>query len=207
MGIFRDPVVAAAWTSYGVVWLALAIVPTDRGDWLLENLLVFAAWGGLVALHRRHPLSRGSSWAVAAFLLLHALGANSTYSQSPIGAWAMGLFGLERNPYDRAVHFAFGLLLAVPLRQLAEEALALRRSLAVAFSVMAVLASGAVYEMIEWWAAHVVSPELGIAFVGAQGDVWDAQKDTSAALVGAILALGGEWLAKGWRRRPLRILG
>jgi len=45
------------------------------------------------------------------------------------------------------------------------------------------------YEILESWAARVVNPEIGVAFVGAQGDVWDGQKDMSLALGGAIFTM------------------
>ncbi|HET8711344.1 MAG TPA: hypothetical protein VFM32_08210, partial [Spongiibacteraceae bacterium] len=40
---------------YAVVWLALAIAPVDRHDWLLENTLVFIALPILIARHRKQP--------------------------------------------------------------------------------------------------------------------------------------------------------
>jgi len=51
------------------------------------------------------------------------------------------------------------------------------------------LAFSAIYEIIEWLAAVTVSPEAGLAFLGAQGDVWDAQKDMGLAGLGALLAM------------------
>ena len=50
------------------------------------------------------------------------------------------------------------------------------------------MSSSASYELIEWAAAVVFGGDLGIAYVGAQGDPWDAQKDMSLAAVGAMLA-------------------
>ncbi len=41
--------------------------------------------------------------------------------------------------------------------------------------------------MLEWLAAITFHPELGIAFVGTQGDVWDAQQDMLAAIIGALI--------------------
>ena len=34
----------------------------------------------------------------------------------------------------------------------------------------------------------IVSPELGAAYLGTQGDEWDAQKDSFLAFSGAIVA-------------------
>jgi putative membrane protein len=52
-----------------------------------------------------------------------------------------------------------------------------------------VLAIGAFWELLEWWVALLVSPETGTAFLGSQGDVWDAQWDMLLALVGSLVAL------------------
>ena len=46
------------------------------------------------------------------------------------------------------------------------------------------------YELVEWGAAEVFGGGLGMVFVGAQGDVWDAQKDMWLATLGALIAMG-----------------
>jgi putative membrane protein len=46
----------------------------------------------------------------------------------------------------------------------------------------------------------VLSPAEGMAFLGTQGDVFDAQKDTTLATLGSVLALLLAPLAE--RRRP-----
>ena len=53
--------------------------------------------------------------------------------------------------------------------------------LAVAF----VSSHSVLYELVEWGAAAVFGGELGIAYLGAQGDAWDAQKDMLLALAGS----------------------
>ena len=52
--------------------------------------------------------------------------------------------------------------------------------------VLVMLAFSSAYEILEWWAARLSDPEVGMAFVGAQGDVWDGQKDMTLALAGSI---------------------
>ncbi|KKP12316.1 membrane protein [Vibrio cholerae] len=47
----------------------------------------------------------------------------------------------------------------------------------------------AAYEIIEWWYAALAGGEEGIAFLGSQGDIWDAQKDMLCDTLGAITAL------------------
>ncbi len=50
-----------------------------------------------------------------------------------------------------------------------------------------IISISTLYEMLEWLAAITFHPELGIAFVGTQGDVWDAQQDMLAATIGALI--------------------
>jgi putative membrane protein len=51
------------------------------------------------------------------------------------------------------------------------------------------LALSAIYEIIEWIVAAKVDPKSGLAFLGSQGDVWDAQEDMLLAGIGAFLTM------------------
>ena len=113
--------------AYGALWIALAIAPSYRSDWLLENLLVFGFWAALAATHRRFVFSNLSWLAIALFLALHAVGAHYTCAETPLGFHMQQSFGWSRNHYDRLVHFAFGLLLTVPMREIALRVLRVRR--------------------------------------------------------------------------------
>jgi putative membrane protein len=175
--------------AYGVVWLWAAVSPWDRQTWLLENLLVLAAVAILALSHRRFVFSNLSYLLIAAFLSLHVVGSHFTYSAVPLGAWAQQALGLERNHYDRFVHLAFGLLLTYPLRELVLRVVHVHRVWRYVIPVLAVLALSSAYEILESWAARIANPEVGIAFVGAQGDIWDGQKDMALALGGALLAM------------------
>jgi len=183
--------------AYAVCWGILAIAPVSRETWLLENLLVFGLIGLLAATHRRFVFSNLSYALIFAFLALHAVGAHYTYSAVPAGHWLQEAFGFTRNPYDRAVHFAFGLLLGYPLRELTLRVAHVHGAWSFVVPVLAILGLSSSYEIIESWAARIADPELGISFVGAQGDIWDGQKDMTLALVGALVAL----TAGAWRRR------
>ncbi len=184
--------------AYLVFWLAMAVAPVDRGTWLLENLLVFAAWALLAGTRRRFVFSNLSYALIFAFLALHAVGSHYTYSAVPLGAWVADVLGMERNHYDRWVHFACGLLLAYPIREISLRVVHAHRVWSFVIPVLAILALSSVYEIIESWAARTVNPDIGIAFVGAQGDIWDGQKDMTLAMAGSILAMGAAWW---WRRR------
>jgi len=183
------------------VWAVAAIGPFDRGDWLLENVLVFAVVAGLVLAHRRFVFSNFSYLLIFVFAVLHAIGAHYTYSETPIGFWVQDALGLARNHYDRFVHFTSGLLLAYPLRELIRRRLHLRGAAAYAMPVVLLLSISAAYEIAEYQAARIVDPDLGIAFLGTQGDEWDAQKDMGLATLGSVAAMIATWI---WRTRTQR---
>jgi putative membrane protein len=174
---------------YSVIWLVAAIAPIDRFDWFLENLLVFAFIGLLAATYRVFPLSDLSYTLITVFLSLHAVGAHYTYSESPVGFWLQDALSLERNHYDRIVHFLFGLLFGYPLREVALRGVRASGSWSYAFGLVSVLSLSSVYEILEWIVAEIVDPEAAYAFLGTQGDVFDAQKDSALAATGAILSL------------------
>ena len=197
----RNRFVQALAGAYLGVWALAAIAPYDRSDWLLENLLVFAVVPALVATHRRFAFSNFSYLLIAVFLSLHAVGAHYTYSLTPFGDALAATFGLPRNPYDRLVHFSFGLLLGYPLRELGRRVLHLRGGWSYAVPVFATLFFSAGYEIVESWTARIVDPALGQAYLGTQGDEWDAQKDMALALAGALLASAATAL---YRRRTGR---
>lgn len=185
----ENPVLRRLVWAYAFVWAVAAISPLDRGTWLLENGLVFLGVGLLVATHRRFAFSNVSYAMLFAFFVLHAVGAHYTYSAVPLGDWLKDLLGLERNHYDRFVHLAFGLLVAYPLRELCLRVVHVHRVWSFVAPPTMVLALSSGYEIIESWAARVAEPRVGIAYVGAQGDVWDGQKDMSLALLGAVTTM------------------
>jgi len=183
---------------YLAFWLVLAIEPHDRSDWVLENVLIVVAAIALLFSYRRLLLSRISYTLIFIFLCLHAIGAHWTYSLVPYdqafdtitGHTFNQLVGWERNQYDRIVHLAYGLLLAYPIRELFLRVAEVKGFWGYFLPVVLTMAASMFYELVEWAAAEVFGGELGMAFVGAQGDVWDAQKDMWLATLGAVIAMG-----------------
>jgi putative membrane protein len=171
---------------------AMAIAPHNRADWALENALLFAAVGALVALRRTLPLSRVSYTLIFLFCCLHTVGAHYTYSEVPYQAWLAALTGWSpagRNQYDRFVHFAYGLLLAYPIREVFLRVADVRGFWGYYLPLDVTMATSMIYELIEWAAAVVLGGELGAAYLGSQGDPWDAQKDMALATAGACMAM------------------
>jgi putative membrane protein len=56
------------------------------------------------------------------------------------------------------------------------------------------------YEIIEWIFAANAAPEAGAAYLGSQGDIWDAQRDMLADTLGAIIATTFFFWMRGFRR-------
>jgi putative membrane protein len=180
-----------------VVAVLLGIRPKYRADWALENALAVAAVLVLVFTYRRFPLSKVSYTLVFVFLMIHELGAHYTYSETPYDGWFEALTGrglnemleFERNHYDRFVHFAYGFLIAYPMRELFVRIAGARGFWGYSLPLEMVMSTSMLYELIEWGAALVLGGDLGTAYLGTQGDEWDAQKDMFLATVGAMIAL------------------
>jgi len=175
--------------AFAAVWLWAAIRPVYPEDWLLENYLVFAGVPLILLLGRWFRLSLISYTLLTLFMILHVIGSHYTYAEVPFGFTLQHWVGADRNMYDRLVHFCFGFLVAYPVREVF-----IRISRAKGFwnyylPIELTLAFSAIYEILEWLAAVKVNPEAGLAFLGAQGDVWDAQKDMGVAGLGALLAM------------------
>jgi len=176
-----------------LLWIVTAIKPLYPRDWLLENLLVFIWSALLVFSYRRFQFSTLSYGLFIVFLSLHLVGAHYTYAETPFGFWLQDWMGFERNHYDRIVHFAFGLLIAYPMREILLRSSGLLTAWSYFIALNCIVAFSAVYEIIEAITAVIVSPELGAAYLGTQGDEWDAHKDAGLATLGAIIAMLLTW--------------
>jgi putative membrane protein len=176
-------------------WCFLAISPWYRQDWLLENVLVFIGLPIAILVHRR--LSDGALTALFVFFVLHSLGAHYTYEKVPYDLWSEAAFGisisdllgLHRNHFDRLVHLLYGLLVTPAFTQLLDAKIVMRGGWRYLIPLTFMASQSALYEVIEWGAAAVFGGDLGQAYLGTQGDVWDAQKDTALALLGSLISV------------------
>jgi len=171
------------------VWIWASVRPVYPDDWLLENYLVFFFVPLILLLGVWFRLSQISYTLITLFMILHVVGSHYTYAEVPFGYALQRWLGAERNMYDRLVHFCFGFLLAYPVREVFVRISRARGFWNYYLPVELTLAFSAIYELLEWAAAAVVSPEAGLAFLGAQGDPWDAQKDMAAAGLGSMIAM------------------
>ena len=179
-------------TVYGVVWLALGIDPVFRQDWLLENAIVFVAVPLFAATARRLRFSNFAYTCLFVFFVFHAVGAHYTYSLVPYADWWQSLTGIAlegRNHYDRLVHFLYGLLVTAAAVELFAHYGRYSRAWAFLFPCMFMAGHAVIYELIEFAAAIVFGGDLGQAYLGTQGDIWDGQKDMAFALAGTTIML------------------
>jgi putative membrane protein len=175
----------------------MAVHPHDRSDWLLENALAIAAVALLVGFHRRLVFSQVSYTLIFLFMCLHQVGAHYTYSNVPYDRWCEALtgrtfnsiVGWERNNFDRVVHFAYGLLLAYPVREIFLRVADVRGFWGYFLPLDLTMSTSMIYELLEWATAAVFGGDLGQAYLGTQGDVWDAHKDMALASLGALIAM------------------
>lgn len=176
----------------------LAINPHDRGDWLMENVLVVVAGIVLWVIRGKFAFSRLSYTLIFLFLCLHEVGSHYTYAKVPYDEWFRwltgttlnSLLGWERNNYDRVVHFFYGFLFAYPIREIFLRVADVRGFWGYFLPLDLTMSSSMLYELVEWGVAALWGGELGMAYLGTQGDVWDAHKDMALASLGALLAMG-----------------
>jgi putative membrane protein len=164
--------------------------PAGRTSWLLEVGPGLAMVAVLGAIYRRLPLSHFVYVCVFLHLQILIYGGYYTYALTPLGDWAKQAFGFSRNHYDRIGHIALGVFPCFLAREVLLRCTPLQRGGWLYFLVCSVvLAFAAFWELLEWWTALLAAPDVGVAFLGSQGDVWDAQWDMLLALLGAMAAL------------------
>lgn len=177
--------------------IVLSISPYDRSAWALENILVAAFIVVMFFSYRYFPLSRVSYSVIFVFLCLHELGSHYTYARVPYDEFLRSTFnfslnqfmGWERNHYDRFLHFLYGLLMAYPIREVFCRIANVKGFWAYFLPLDLTMSSSMVFELFEWAAAELFGGDLGIAYLGTQGDVWDAHKDMALASLGALIAM------------------
>lgn len=180
-----------------IEFIVLAFNPVDRSTWMLENMLVVAFVAVLAGTYRRFRLSRVSYTLIFLFLALHEIGSHYTYSLVPYDEFFEAIFGTglnerfgwERNHFDRFLHFAYGLLMVYPMREVFIRIVDVRGFWGYALPLDVMMSTSMIYELIEWGAAALFGGDLGIHYLGTQGDQWDAHKDMALATAGGFVGM------------------
>ena len=175
--------------AVAALFVALGIAPRiDRGTWAGEVAPVAIVLPLLVATYRRFRFTDLAYRLMAVHAVVLLVGGYYSYAEVPLGHWVKDAFDLSRNHYDRLGHFMQGFVPAIVARELVLRRTSLQeRGWLFALVTLSVLGISAAYEIIEWWSA-VALADGAVAFLGTQGDVWDAQWDMCLALVGAVVA-------------------
>ena len=173
---------------YIVLFIISAIEPYDRDVWWAENIPILIVVGAIAWFSRIHRFSNTSYILMSVFIMLHTIGGHYTFERVPF-SWVSDLFGFERNHYDRIAHFSVGFYAYAIAEVLMARRLVRTRWIISLFPVFAIASVAGIYEIIEWQYAISAAPEAGIAVLGSQGDIWDAQKDILADTLGAMLVM------------------
>ncbi len=186
--------------AYFFLFTLLAFHPIDRATWVVENLTVWIIVGVLIILY-----IRGIRVSFVAYLLmsvlvyLHTIGGHFTFALVPF-SYITDMFGFERNHFDRIAHFSVGFYAYAIAEWLWAKRLVSRRFVLFTYPIFAIATVAMSYEIIEWIYAATNDPAAGAAYLGSQGDIWDAQKDMLADTFGAICATLFFFWMKGVRR-------
>ena len=180
-----------------LVLIISCIHPIYPHEMYLQHSATVIMIGFLYFVYLKNNLSNLSFFLIAMLTLLHIIGARWIYSYTPYDSWIQSLSGfslnrlfhLERNGYDRFVHFMYGFLLVIPLCEIYKNWFGIPARLTRHVALLFVLATGMIYEVFEWLLTVFLSPEQADAYNGQQGDMWDAQKDMALAMIGAILMI------------------
>lgn len=175
--------------GYTLLFIILGIHPYDRDVWYVENGPIF----GIVLLlvigwFRGTKFSNTSYVLMSVLLYMHTIGGHYTFERVPFD-WFNNFFGFERNMYDRVAHFTVGFYAFPFAEYLITKKLVVKRWIAYLMPLFFIMALAAAYEMFEWWYAVTYGGDAGVAFLGSQGDIWDAQKDILMDTLGAIASL------------------
>jgi putative membrane protein len=174
---------------FSICWVVTFINTTNLANWITENVLTIAFLLLLIVTHKKFRFSDFSYTLIFIYLVLHIYGAEYTYAENPFGYWLKDALHLQRNHYDRIVHFSFGFMLAYPMRDYFKNWFVWPVWVCWVLPCEITLSFSGMYEIIEWAVADIFFPAEGVAYLGTQGDNWDAQKDMLLAFGGAVLSM------------------
>lgn len=161
----------------------------DLLTWFMEAAPVIIALPILIFTYKKFPLTNLLYSFVVFFSIILLTGAHYTYSREPIFNWIRDTFELSRNHFDRFGHFFQGVIPALAIREMFIRQKVMNSRKWQFFVILCVsLAVSASYELVEWISAEL-NEEASLAFLGSQGDNWDAQKDMGLCLLGALCTL------------------
>lgn len=179
---------------YLLLFSICAIQPFNRAVWWAENIPIIIPVVLLVLTYKKFQFSNISYFLMWFFISIHTIGGHYTFELVPFDFFneLLSKFNIEflfpdgRNNFDRVGHFFVGVF-AYPIAEFTYRKKYISNILTAAlFGVFALGFWGALYEAIEMIYAINVGGNEGAAFLGSQGDIWDAQKDMLLDIYGAV---------------------
>ncbi|MUK68537.1 DUF2238 domain-containing protein [Aliivibrio fischeri] len=183
----QQPMLLTLTSLYSVVFLFSAFEPVSRAVWFAEIIPALLILAGIFYMAAHFQFSKTALVFMFIWLFLHTIGSKYTFADVPFD-WFNNLIGSERNNFDRVAHFSIGFY-AYPIAEYLIKTKKCSTPLAMAFGLFTLMSVAAGYEIIEWWYAAIAGGDEGIAFLGSQGDIWDAQKDMLCDTTGSLFAL------------------
>lgn len=173
---------------YIVEFIVAGINPYSRDVWYVENGPIVALVAYIVYLYSKNIRFSNTAYALMFILpFWHTIGGHYTFERVPFG-WFNDFFGFERNMFDRIGHFSVGFYALPIIEYLVGRGLVAKRWIAVTYAIFAIAFVAVSYEWIEWWYAELWGGDAGAAFLGSQGDIWDAQQDMLMNVSGAVFS-------------------
>jgi len=177
-----------------VLLLAIFLVrsgfdPADRVVWVLETFWVMIPLVMWVLWLRRLRATNAVFWVVVVHAVVLIVGGIYMYAEVPAGRWVQEWMGRPRNDYDRLGHFIQGFAPVLLWREVFIRGAIVQRGGWLGVIVVGMcLAFSAFFELLEF-AGALFAGDVGVNFLGAQGDIWDAQWDMLFCFVGSIVSL------------------
>lgn len=172
------------------IFIWLVYKPAGYLIWTMEVLPAIVVWIIVLFTYNKFRLTSLSYIIISILSVLMFIGGHYTYAKVPLFNWIKDYFDLNRNHYDRFGHFLKGLSAIVIREILIRKRVTKKGPWLISVILSFSLALGALYEIIEWLSTKITkSGKTATEFLGAQGDIWDAQWDMMLNFIGSILAL------------------
>ena len=170
-----------------IIWSS--INPKSYLTWSLEiTPLIIASIIFFKTLKSSHFTGMLLTWVFIASCLT-VIGGHFTFSEVPFFNWIKEISNLNRNHFDKLVHFVMGIEMSILTKEvLISKKVILKRNWINWISLAISTSLGVMYEFVEWGVAVVAGGDA-TDFLGAQGDIWDAQSDLFYAVVGSMIIL------------------
>lgn len=190
---------------YSILFIVLAFNPVDRPTWFAENLTVWIVLGAILVLYfRKIQFSNLAYGLMFVFIYLHTIGGHYTFAFVPFD-WVTNIFGFERNHFDRVAHFSVGFYAFAMAEWIYTKQLVANKFILFTYPIFTIATIAMSYELVEWIYASEANLEAAMAYLGSQGDIWDAQKDMLSDTLGAIFATTIFFFMRGlWSSKNLK---